>query len=774
MVLGLISSVICTYLNDKAHAPAAGDGRRSLTTKLGLIATPFALASFVAIGVLAAIGVWLSRYDLLWKDNYDSSIYAGAEYLDVVGFFSYLNYYYLTAFVVLALIGAAGYCLLQMQRATTGKQSQDEAYAKFRPIGYSMAGLVALDFAFAAFVGLRGATLVSPNEPVIQLPYIEQHINATLKGYGLDDVETVSFTPYGAEDPLPDPEELLQTATLENAPLWPGWVSYLERVLDPQHADRVLLTGGDPMVYGPMLDMLRAQQKLRTYYDFLDIDTVRYDIDGEKRLLASSVRELPLRDPQPWLAWWGQRYLLFTHGHGLVMAPMSEIAGEGEPRYIASGIPMRADAPELLPENPSVYYGEGPSYVMAFSNAEQIQELDYPTEEGRADVVYPPSVDAGVPVDSFLKRLVIGWRAGVSFDVWFSDLISENTRAHYYRTPLDRLERIAPFLYLDSNPYAVVQDDRVVWLVNALTTSDRYPYSFADYLGDKSDEQSFEPRPDRYVNYVRDSVKAVIDAYTGKVQLYRIADEPVVNTWANIYPSLFTDGQEMPEGVRSHLQYPIQLLHIQFDNIYYMYHMNDPLTFFNLEDMWDDADEVKGPILSEGESITFSIEPRHWIAETGNVLPRSEEGTQFTLSLVYSNEQALNLRAIPMVYQDGADYGRLTVLQVPKGHFYPGPEQADSAIDQDPDISEQISWWNRTGAEVIRGHTSTLVMGREVLYVEPLFIRSKQNPVSQMKRVIVVFRGYAADGRTLDEALRRAIDKAAEGQGRFIAEQSAE
>jgi uncharacterized protein len=774
LVLGLVSSAICTALNDSGHSAEGDPGRRRLTSGLGIIATPFALASVALIGVLVAIGVWLARYDLLWKDNYDSSIYVGAEYLDVEGLFSYLSYYYLTAFVILALTGAAVYALLLWRRVATGQLKEHQARLPLRRVGYAMVALVALDFGFAAIIGLRGATQISPNEPVIQLPYIKRHIDATLKGYGLDKIETVSMVPFGRDDPLPAAEDLLQSATLKNVPLWPGWVSYLERVLDPQHAERVLLTGGDPMVYGPVIDMYRAQQKLRTYYDFLDVDTVRYQIDGEKRMFVSTVRELPLVNPQPWIGWWGQRLLLFTHGHGLVMSPMSELAGEGEPVYAASGIPMQATAPELLPKNPSVYYGEGASIVMAFSNARGIQELDYPTEEGRAETVYPPDVNSGVPIDSFLKRLVIGWRSGVSFDIWFSDLLGSETRVHYYRPPLDRVERIAPFLYLDTNPYAVVHDDGIVWLINAITTSDRYPYSMLEFLGDKSNEQAFQPRPERIVNYVRDSVKTVVDAYTGEVRFYRIADEPVVNTWANIYPTLFTDGQEMPHNIRAHLTYPRHLLHIQFDDIYFQWHMTDPLTFFNLEDMWDDADEVKGPILDEGESISFSIEPRNWIVETGDVLPASEEKTQFVQSLVFTNEQALNLRAIPMVYQDGADYGRIIVLQVPKGHFYYGPEQADAAVDQDPDISEQISWWNRLGAEVIRGHTSTLVLGREVLYVEPLFIRSKQNPVSQIKRVIVVFRGFAADGTTLEEALRAAIKKAANAQGRLVAEQPGE
>jgi uncharacterized protein len=764
LTLGLISGITCIRL-------AARSGRRpdapreDVTDFLSSISTPFTLTTFAILGVLSAAGVWLARYGLLLKDNYNSAVYAGAEYIDVVGLFSTLNYYNLTTAIVLLddlLIVAALFLLVKFGRRI--RTSAGTTLSPMRMLVYGLVILIAVDFGFAGAVALRDVTRVSPNEPVIQLPYIQRHIEGTLRGYDLHNVETVNFVPYGANDPIPDADTLLQTATLRNAPLWPGWVSYLERLVDPQHAARVLQTEGDSMVYGPTLDILRAQQKLRTYYNFLDVDTVRYTIDGEKQMLVSAVREVPLADPQPWVTWWGQRMLLFTHGHGLVMLPTGEVRGEGEPVYVAGDIPMRADAPELLPANPSVYYGEGGGTedydVMGFSNAEGIREFSYPSDEDRVEVVYPPDVHAGVQLDSFLKRLVVGWRSGVAFDIWFSGMLTSDTRAHYYRRPLTRLDRIAPFLFFDANTYAVVADDRIKWIVNGITTSDRYPYSRHWDLGDKSADHSPDYRPDRRVNYVRDSVKIVVDAYTGAVNLYQISDEPVAATWANVYPSLFTPGTEMPDQIRSHLTFPSQMFHLQFDNIYYKYHMTDPMTFYNMEDMWDDGDEVKGPILDDGKAITFSIEPRNWIGVTGDVLPASSEATQFISSMVFTNEQAPNLRAVPLVYQDGDDYGRQIVLQVPKGHFYPGPEQADAMIDQDPDASEQIGWWNRQGSEVIRGHTSTLIIGREVIYVEPLFIRSRQSPTTQLKRVSVVFRGHVFQAETLPEALAGAIERA--------------
>jgi uncharacterized membrane protein (UPF0182 family) len=213
----------------------------------------------------------------------------------------------------------------------------------------------------------------------------------------------------------------------------------------------------------------------------------------------------------------------------------------------------------------------------------------------------------------------------------------------------------------------------------------------------------------------------------------------------------------MPAGVRQQLTYPIQLFHTQFDDLYIYYHMNDPMYYFNMEDMWDDADEVLGPILDEGKAITFSIEPYQMLVETGGVLPVSSSGTQFALMAPFTPEGARNLRAVPMAYQDGEDYGRLMVLQVPKGEYVLGPEQADAVINQDPEISQQISWWNNKGTEVIRGHTSLIIVDGELIYIEPIFIRSKQNPVTQLKRVVAVVRGHAYMAPTLNEALTMAV-----------------
>jgi hypothetical protein len=499
---------------------------------------------------------------------------------------------------------------------------------------------------------------------------------------------------------------------------------------------------------------------LRPYYDFLDVDVVNYPgSGGDPRLVTSAVRELPLLEPQPWLAYWGQRFVLFTHGHGMVAAPLGAVAPAGQPDYVSSDIPTVASVPELETDQQSIYYGEG-SGTIAFSNVRGVPEFDFPTEQGRADVFFPPEIDAGVRVDSLLKRLAFAWGTQESLgvnsflDIALSDLITSDTRIHYRRQPLDRVAAIAPFLYLDSDPYAVVADDGISWMVNGMTVSDRYPYSAYGELGDKSVRRGPFATDVRKVNYAADSVKATVDAYTGEVRLYRISDEPVVGTWADVYPDLFTPASEMPEDIRAQQQYPPQLFHVQFDDLWIYYHMIDPIAFFNQEDLFDDADEVLGPMLEPGKGITFSIEPYPTVIDTAGGAPGNAAEHQFAMSQVFTPEGARNLRAIASVHQQGDDYGRLSVLQLPKGSFAMGPEQAESVIDQDADIAQQFGFWNSTGVEVIRGYITPLMVDNELIYVEPVFIRSAQNPFPQLARVVAVARGTAVMDTTLDQALR--------------------
>ena len=512
------------------------------------------------------------------------------------------------------------------------------------------------------------------------------------------------------------------------------------------------------MTYGPTLESMQQAQKLRAYYRFMGVDYARYQIEGEKRIVVSGVRELPLYEPLPWLNYFGQRYMLYTHGFGLVMAPANEVTEAGGLDYVSKNIPGEHSWPETTVTNERVYYGEAAA-TMAFSNVDRMTELDYPTDDGRATLLLSDGETTAVANDSLLKRVVFGYLSGRLVDFVFSDLITDATRVHYMRRPLERLEAVAPFLYFDTNPYAVVADGEIQWMVNGLTTSDQFPYARYAELGDKSDQRSPFPVEHQFVNYVEDSVKAVLDAYSGQVTFYQAANDPVINAWNGIYPDLLQPIDSMPQSLRQQVTYPVHLFHLQFDDLYIYYHMDDPMYFFNLEDMWDDADEVLGPIIDQGKAIRFSIEPYPVMMKTGGGLPSSDEAEQYSQLLVFTPEKALNLRGIPMVYQDGSDYGKLSVLEVPKGQYVLGPEQADSIIDQDPEISAQLSLWNRRGLDVIRGHTITLPLEQEIIYVEPIFLRSQQNELTQLHRVAVVFREQVAMGRTLEEALTKIYDR---------------
>jgi len=761
----LAFSVACAYIEVRRE-PARDSQQSRLVEVLGRFATVPTRIAIALAGVVAAAGTWLSRYELLLADNSESSVHVGAEAIDVTGFFSNLNYITVTTLVILGLTVGVVLLLGRWHAVTRNGEApavSGSANKGIRRLALVMAGLVVLDFAFKGLVALRDEFYVEPNEPVIQLEYIDRHIRATRQGSNLKDIERIEYRPNEAGEPLPDPDTLLNNPALANLPLWPGFASYLERVLDPHHADRILKTGGDPMVYGPTLDQFQQQQKLRTYYRFLDVDFTRYPIDGEKRILASAVRELPLFEPVPWLSYFGQRYMLYTHGFGLAAAPANKISPDGGVDFISYDIPSKVATPELAVNNERVYYGEGAA-TMAFSNVDQMQELDYPTDQGRAELQLPAGETTSVPLDSIWRRLAIGWQSGHLVELLFSDLITDDTRVHFYRRPIERLQRVAPYLFYDTNIYAVAAEGRITWMVNGMSISDKFPYARYSELGDKSDERSPFPGDNKWVNYVEDSVKATVDAYSGEVTFYKVDNNPVIDTWESIYPGLFTDIDKMPGGLRRQITYPTQLFHYQFDDLYIYYHMNDPMYFFNLEDMWDDGDEVLGPVIDSGKAITFSIEPYPLIMATGGLLPESGDATQYSMLMPFTPEKALNLRAIPMVYQDGADYGKLAVLEVPKGNYIMGPEQADALIDQDPEISQNLSWWTRRGMEVTRGHTLLVPFANEVMYVEPIFLRSQQNPVSQLKKVAVVFRERVAMGDSLEQAVRKVFDKI-EGSG---------
>ena len=316
-----------------------------------VIGTKTTQAALGLWGAIAAAGVWLSRYDLLFKDNSASSVWTGAQAIDVTGFFSNLNYIYLTTILMFVDDVVVILMLRALNRNYRGEESR-EVRSPLRALAYTYLLLLAIDFSFKGLVEVRNWVAIKPNEPVVQLPFIQRNLDATRAAFMLDRVKEIELRPKTAGDPPANLEALLASESLRQAPLWPGFSSYLERHLDIQHANRIFQTNGDPMIYGPTLEVFRQQQQLRTYYDFVGVDTVRYSVDGKKKLYVSAVREAPLWEPSPWLAYWGQRFLLFTHGFGLVAAPVAERDPSGAPHYASYNIPAVVDSPALAHREP--------------------------------------------------------------------------------------------------------------------------------------------------------------------------------------------------------------------------------------------------------------------------------------------------------------------------------------------------------------------------------------------------------------------------------------
>ncbi len=722
------------------------------------------------LGLSLTARTYFSRYGLLFKDNSKSGVRLGAEYLDVEGVFSTLNMINLSVLLELGILVTVGITLYRLMKSSqTVKTPETAENNDSHPWSFSLrtpvrilVTLLAVDLTFFIGVVFKDHLVVAPNEPSIQIPYIQRHIATTLKGYRLDKVKTVDWSP--PQDPIPT-SSILASKTVQNAPILPTWVSYLEEPPDIQHFQR-LEAAGSTFVYGPVLELYEQEQQLRPYYKFISVDGVRYTIDGEKRMYASAARELPsrgLRGPRAWLRHWGSSALMYTHGFGLVMSPVNQVNPEGGPLYVLHSVPPVATHSSFESE-PRIYFGEGTKDDYILTDIRYLKEFDHATPQSRRENVHQPEEQLGIPLNSFFKRLIFALDTRDIKEFLFSRFIDhERTQAHIYRTPMQGIRQIAPFLFLDTNPFAFIADKKIVWMVNALTSTQHYPYSFREVLGDKADERAVEKYPERIINYAEDSVKICMDAYTGKVHFYKISDDPIIKAWDRVYPGLFEPRSAMPEAVEAQLTYPLQWFHIQFDDIYKRYHQQHPIEFYNVEDLWDDADEVLGSLgagLTEfgtGDQMTFSYEGYNLLLDPADLPPGADIGPpgelQFVMMMPYTPEGARNLRSLVMVQQDPGHYGNLINLRVPQGVFIAGPEQADTSIDNDAQVNQQITLWVRHGSEVIRGHTILLPVAGDLIYVEPLWIVSLQNRLPQIKLFSVVYRGRTTMSVSLQEAI---------------------
>lgn len=563
----------------------------------------------------------------------------------------------------------------------------------------TMIGTLALWLA-ASFVGGVAAPflvqqwLVAPNEFTRERPYIEHHIQMTRLAYAVDGFQELGFS--GAKD-LTKEDLQANQSTIRNIRLW------------------------DPRL---ILQTYRQLQEMRPYYVFNDADVGRYWVDGEYRevLLAARELDVSLTQNRNWI----NDHLQYTHGYGVVVSPVSEVSRQQLPEFWVADIPPRGK-PDLEIVEPRIYYGERTNTYAIVNTL--IDEFDYPAGEGNAYYTYQG--EGGVKLASLLRRFAFAVRLGTTRILLSSDITSES-RILLYRNIRERVQKLAPFLRYDQDPYIVIGGDgRLYWIIDAYTASFRFPYA----------------QPTSWGNYIRNSVKVVIDAYNGFVDFYQIEPDPILETYAKIFPGWLKPLSEMPETLREHLRYPEDLFALQA-RIYGTYHMTDPRIFYNREDVWVLANEI----YAEKEQ---PVDPYYVMMQ----LPDSDV-PELILMLPYTPIRRSNLIAWLAARNDGEHYGQVLVYRFPKDSLTLGPAQIDATIDQDSDISQMLSLWGQRGSQVIRGNLLVLPVAGSLLYVEPLFLQSEQSSMPQLQRVIVAYKDQLVMEESMAEALNRIFDSA--------------
>ncbi|MFA6376377.1 MAG: UPF0182 family protein [Candidatus Paceibacterota bacterium] len=539
--------------------------------------------------------------------------------------------------------------------------------------------------------------VVAPNELVKETPFIQHNIAATRKAYALDKIEEREIS---GDKPITAADIAANDLTIKNVRLW----------------DRT-----------PLLSTFSQIQEIRTYYEFSQVDNDRYIIDGEIRQIMLSPRELASAS-LPNRNWINER-LTFTHGYGAAGGPVNQVTPEGLPVLFVKDIPPKSDKKELEIARPEIYYGElSNDYVI--TNTKSL-EFNYPKGEENVYAAYDGT--GGVKIDSLAKRVFYAAKFQ-SLKLLLSNDITNDSRILYHRTIAERVGKIAPVLTFDSDPYIVVAGGKIYWIVDAYTASDRYPYS---------QPQSLNGAP---VNYVRNSVKAVVDAYNGSVVLYRAdGEDPILKTYEAIFPQTFRPMSEMPEELVAHLRYPEDIFSLQ-TAAYSVYHMDDSQIFYNKEDQW----EIPA-ISAEGEGISSSaMQPRHIIMK----LP-GEKIEEYVLMLPFTPRAKDNLSAWMVARNDGENYGKLLVYRFPKDKLVFGPKQIIGRINQDPEISQQISLWDQGGSQVIQGPLLVIPIEESLLYVRPLYLKAESGKIPELKRVIVAYENSISMAETLEEGLSK-------------------
>ena len=547
-----------------------------------------------------------------------------------------------------------------------------------------------------------GNFIVKPNELVREEPFIAHNIEMTRQAYGINRFSRREFP---AETTVDAADPANNQPTLQNIRLW-DW-----------HA---------------LQDTLRQVQEIRTYYDFPDIDIDRYKIDGTTRQVMLAARELNVEKLPVSSRNWINERLIYTHGYGVTMNPVNGFTAEGLPTLLLSNMPVQSTVPGLDVTRPQIYFGELTDTDVYVKTRQQ--EFDYP--QGQNNNLTSYEGDGGIVLGGFLRRVMLAINRGDLGKLPFSDDVNSQSRLLMRRNIRERVAAVAPFLTFDQDPYMVVGDDgRLSWIMDAFTVSSNYPYSTRYSLGDSS------------INYMRNSVKVVVDAYTGATTLYAFdSEDPILATYRRIFPSLFKDSSAMPADLRRHVRYPEDLFKVQSE-VYGLYHMTNPQVFFNREDLWTVATETGTD--SNGQQTVQMMQPNFVLMK----LP-GDTGEEFVEILPFTPANRNNLIGWIAGRSDGAEYGTAVIYDFPKTRLIDGPQQIEARIDQNAQLSGQLTLWNQQGSHVLRGSLLVIPTGRALLYAEPIYLQAQQSPMPELRLVVLALQDKLAYGTTFQAALK--------------------
>ncbi len=542
--------------------------------------------------------------------------------------------------------------------------------------------------------------VVKPNQLVRETPYIANNIALTRQAYGLDRFTQHEFP---AETSIAAADPANNQPTLNNIRLW-DW-----------HA---------------LQDTLRQVQEIRTYYDFPDIDIDRYVIDGHLREVMLAARELNVdKLPESSRNWINEK-LVYTHGYGLTMNPVNGFTAEGLPLFLLRDMPVQSTVPNLAVTRPEIYFGELTDSDVYVKTRQQ--EFDYP--QGQTNNLTTYQGEGGIALGGFFRRALLSLDRGDLGKVPFSDDIGTESRLLMRRSIRERVATLAPYLTFDQDPYIVVNDDgRLSWILDAFTTSDSYPYSTHYQLGDNT------------INYMRNSVKVVIDPYNGDTTFYVFDPrDPIIAAYRRLFPTLFKDASAMPAGLRRHVRYSELLFKMQ-SAVYGLYHMTEPEVFFNREDLWTVATQTES---TDGEQSPAPMQPNY-------VLMKLPGGTseEFVEILPFTPANRNNLIGWVAGRCDGDSYGTAVVYDFPKTRLVDGPQQIEARIDQNAELSGQLTLWNQQGSHVLRGNLLVIPTGKALLYAEPIYLQAQQSPMPELRLVVLALQDKLAYGPNFQAAL---------------------